>query len=126
MEDMFQVGIITSPHGVKGEVKVFPTTDDNNRFRKLKECFIEYKGEKKGEFNIFFRGIDFHDKKGVRVPIFIDFTKFVLNGASIFDSRVTVSHDSPYRFIKENVEDGEIIDIHIEWEPFDENSFFRT
>lgn len=47
MEDMFQVGIITSPHGVKGEVKVFPTTDDNNRFRKLKECFIEYKGEKK-------------------------------------------------------------------------------
>lgn len=45
MEDIFQVGIITSPHGVKGEVKVFPTTDDNNRFKKLKECFIEYKGE---------------------------------------------------------------------------------
>ena len=45
MEDMFQVGIITSPHGVKGEVKVFPTTDDNKRFKKLKECFIEYKDE---------------------------------------------------------------------------------
>lgn len=45
MEDMFQVGIITSPHGVKGEVKVFPTTDDNNRFKKLKECYIEYKNE---------------------------------------------------------------------------------
>ena len=45
MEDLFQVGIITSPHGVRGEVKVFPTTDDNKRFKKLKECFIEYKDE---------------------------------------------------------------------------------
>ena len=45
MEDLLQVGAITSTHGVRGEVKVFPTTDDNNRFKKLKECFIEYKGE---------------------------------------------------------------------------------
>ena len=45
MEDMFQVGIITSPHGVRGQVKVFPTTDDNNRFKKLKDCYIEYKNE---------------------------------------------------------------------------------
>ncbi len=29
MEDLFQVGIITSTHGVRGEVKVYPTTDDN-------------------------------------------------------------------------------------------------
>ncbi len=28
MEDFFQVGIVTSPHGVRGEMKVFPTTDD--------------------------------------------------------------------------------------------------
>ena len=26
MEDLFQVGIITGTHGLKGEVKVFPTT----------------------------------------------------------------------------------------------------
>ena len=45
MEDRLQVGIITSPHGVRGEVKVFPTTDDNNRFKKLKDCYIEYKGD---------------------------------------------------------------------------------
>lgn len=45
MEDLLQVGVITSTHGIKGEVKVFPTTDDNNRFRKLKECYIEYKNE---------------------------------------------------------------------------------
>lgn len=45
MEDFFQIGIITSTHGIRGEVKVFPTTDDNNRFKKLKECFIQYKNE---------------------------------------------------------------------------------
>ena len=32
MEDMLQVGVITQTHGVRGEVKVFPTTDDVNRF----------------------------------------------------------------------------------------------
>ena len=37
MEDLLQVGAITSTHGVHGEVKVFPTTDDVKRFSKLKE-----------------------------------------------------------------------------------------
>ena len=45
MEDLLQIGVITSTHGIKGEVKVFPTTDDNNRFKVLKDCFIEYKNE---------------------------------------------------------------------------------
>ena len=44
-EDLLQVGVITSTHGIRGEVKVFPTTDDNNRFKKLKDCFIELKNE---------------------------------------------------------------------------------
>ncbi len=37
MEDILKVGIITSVHGVHGEVKVYPTTDDARRFKKLKE-----------------------------------------------------------------------------------------
>lgn len=41
MEDKFQVGIITSPHGVRGEVKVFPTTDDVRRFKRLKEVILD-------------------------------------------------------------------------------------
>lgn len=44
-ENLLQIGVITSTHGIKGEVKVFPTTDDNNRFKKLKECYIEYEGK---------------------------------------------------------------------------------
>lgn len=41
MEQLFQVGIISSTHGVRGEVKVFPTTDDVKRFKKLKEVLID-------------------------------------------------------------------------------------
>lgn len=41
MEKLLQVGIISSTHGVRGEVKVFPTTDDVNRFKKLKEVLLD-------------------------------------------------------------------------------------
>lgn len=41
MEDMLRVGIIASTHGVKGEVKVFPTTDDAARFKQLKEVLLD-------------------------------------------------------------------------------------
>jgi 16S rRNA processing protein RimM len=44
MDNMLQVGVIASPHGLKGEVKVFPTTDDPQRFRKLKQVTL-VKGE---------------------------------------------------------------------------------
>lgn len=41
MEDLFQVGVITSTHGVRGEVKVFPTTDDARRFKRLREVLLD-------------------------------------------------------------------------------------
>ncbi|MFG6363397.1 MAG: 16S rRNA processing protein RimM, partial [Schaedlerella sp.] len=41
MEQFFQVGVITSTHGIRGEVKVFPTTSDPQRFRKLKEVILD-------------------------------------------------------------------------------------
>ena len=34
-EDMFRVGVITSTHGLAGEVKVFPTTEEPARFLDL-------------------------------------------------------------------------------------------
>lgn len=41
MNDYLQVGVITSTHGLKGEVKVFPTTDDPGRFQKLKSVWLD-------------------------------------------------------------------------------------
>ena len=41
MEQLLQVGVISSTHGVRGEVKVFPTTDDMKRFKKLKQVILD-------------------------------------------------------------------------------------
>ncbi len=41
MEDILRVGVITTTHGLRGEVKVFPTTDDPKRFKKLKEVLLD-------------------------------------------------------------------------------------
>lgn len=36
-----QIGVITQTHGLRGEVKVFPTTDDANRFNELEEVILD-------------------------------------------------------------------------------------
>ena len=41
MDNYLRVGVIASTHGIAGEVKVFPTTDDNQRFKKLKQVFLD-------------------------------------------------------------------------------------
>lgn len=41
MEKYFRVGVIANTHGIRGEVKVYPTTDDINRFKKLKKCILD-------------------------------------------------------------------------------------
>lgn len=41
MEDFFKVGIIANTHGLRGEVKVFPTTDDPKRFLDLEEILLD-------------------------------------------------------------------------------------
>ena len=55
-EDLLQVGIITSTHGVRGEVKVYPTTDDPRRFRRLKEVVLDTGKEK---MNLEIEGVKF-------------------------------------------------------------------
>lgn len=69
MEQFLQVGVISSTHGIRGEVKVFPTTDDPARFKKLKKVLLDTGKERleleiqSGKFFkqfviVKFRGID--------------------------------------------------------------------
>lgn len=41
MDDYLRVGVITTTHGLKGEVKVYPTTDDPDRFNELKQVILD-------------------------------------------------------------------------------------
>lgn len=45
MDDLLRIGVITTTHGVRGEVKVFPTTDDARRFDDCDEVILVTKQE---------------------------------------------------------------------------------
>lgn len=47
MEDKFKIGVVTTAHGVHGELKVYPTTDDARRYKKLKEVIVNNRGAEK-------------------------------------------------------------------------------
>ena len=47
MTDRLRVGVITSTHGIRGEVKVFPTTDEKERFKDLKKVILDMGKEQK-------------------------------------------------------------------------------
>lgn len=51
MNEYLQVGKIVNTHGIKGEVKVIPLTDDPRRYDELKEVFVGT-DNKKDIFNI--------------------------------------------------------------------------
>lgn len=56
MEQLLQVGVIASTHGVRGEVKVFPTTDDKERFKQLKHVLLD---TGKGQMSLEIEGAKF-------------------------------------------------------------------
>lgn len=43
MNNYLKIGTITQPFGIKGEMKVYPHTDDPARFKKLKKIYVENK-----------------------------------------------------------------------------------
>jgi 16S rRNA processing protein RimM len=68
MEDMLQVGVIIKAHGVRGEVKVFPTTDDPARFKELQTAILD-NGKEQREVEItsvkFFKNLVILKFKGM-------------------------------------------------------------
>lgn len=56
MDNLIRVGVIASTHGIRGEVKVFPTTDDVDRFKKLKIVILDTGKE---QINLEIEGIKF-------------------------------------------------------------------
>ena len=45
MEDLFRIGQIVGAHGIRGAVKVYPTTDDPHRFLNMKTVLLAKEGE---------------------------------------------------------------------------------
>ena len=56
MEPLLRVGVIANTHGIHGEVKVYPTTDDITRFKDLKEVILD---TKKGNLTLTITSVKF-------------------------------------------------------------------
>lgn len=86
INDRITIGKIIGAHGVRGEVKVFPITDNVRRFTKLKKCFLVTENSvvkqeinvktsrvDRGNALITFEGIDDRDKamllKGLLIEV---------------------------------------------------------
>jgi len=57
MEQFLRVGVIATTHGVHGEVKVYPTTDDLERFKSLKQVVLVT--QRKEEIPLTVTGVKF-------------------------------------------------------------------
>ena len=49
METRFRIGIFSSTHGIRGEIKLYPTTDSLERFKTLKAAVL---ATKEGDFPV--------------------------------------------------------------------------
>ncbi len=62
MEDLFKVGTISSTHGIKGEVKVYSTTEDLSKFSQLKQLIL-YTGE--SYINLEIEGVKYFKNQAI-------------------------------------------------------------
>lgn len=77
-----------------------------------------------GILNIILKSIFFRDKTLKQIPIYIDYTKLIINDEVIFDSSNLVTHDESITYMR-NVKDNELVNIHIEWKELNNNSSTR-
>lgn len=79
MDDFLTVGVVTTAHGVHGEMKIFPTTDDVKRFKKLKEVYLVSK-----------KGTELKKVEGVK--FFKQFVIIKLEGINTMDDALTLKN----------------------------------
>lgn len=101
---------LSQPHWLSDPYSGFIITNKNNSIDFKVRCVGG------GNLDIKLRGIDKKLKKQ-RVPIYIDFTKFLVNDESVMKSHKIVFHNNPVIHSKK-VEDGEIVKVHVEWLPY--------
>ncbi|MDF2590122.1 MAG: rRNA processing protein RimM, partial [Anaerocolumna sp.] len=62
MDNLIRVGVISATHGIRGEVKVYPTTDDLNRFKQLKQVILDTGKE---HINLEVEGVKFFKQQAI-------------------------------------------------------------
>ena len=68
-----------------------------------------------GELQVALRGKNLRGAHGERVPRWVMYTSFEIDGERMFDGVVSVWHDRPYKTSRP-VEDGQIVKISLSWQ----------
>ena len=84
---------------------------------------LSFKCVNDGTINLNFKGIDYSDRNGNRIPIYVDYTEITVDDENLVSGSKVFWHDNPFNFQK-NVKDGQIIKIKVEWRPISANSLF--
>ena len=102
-----QVGVITQTHGIRGEVKVFPTTDDVSRFKKLKEVIMDNGKERR---NMEIEGVKFFKQYAI-----IKFKGYdSINDIEKYkNSRLYVTRDKAVRLKKDEYFIADLIGMNV-------------
>ena len=71
-----------------------------------------------GQIRLFLRGIDVRtpEDNSKRVPYWVDYTKLIVNGKTVFDKLTPAWHDKSFNY-QMDVKAGEEVKIQIEWLP---------
>ena len=69
-----------------------------------------------GKLTISLKGDNFRGKDGKRLPVWVTYSKLVVDGKLVFDDVKLAWHDAPQRFSMD-VKDGQIVDVQAEWIP---------
>ena len=116
MNDLFKIGIIVKPQGIRGDVKVQPLTDDINRYKNLKEVLID--GQKYQVSNVSIGGgMVFMELSGItdRNTAELSRGKFLCvkreDAIPLEEGRYFIADILGCKVITENKTIGEIIDI---------------
>lgn len=106
-QEYFQIGAITTTHGLKGEVKVFPTTEEPGRFKKLKQVLLE---EKNGFVTLNIRSVKFF--KNIVIVGFNEFTD-INQVESLKGKKLFVSRDNAIKLKKDEYYIPDLIGIKV-------------
>lgn len=73
---------------------------------------LKCKGD--GKLSISLRAPFIIDGYGERIPIWVNYSKFAVDGKTIFDKVKSAWHDKPQKFAK-NVQDGQVVNVRVLW-----------
>lgn len=85
---------------------------------------LSFKCINDGKIQIWFKGIDYYDKKGNRIPIYIDYTEIFVDDENLVSGSKVCWHDNPFIFHKD-IRNGQTVKIQVKWRPINFNSIFN-